>query len=96
MPDNAVQIVQFGSPFLPRLNTLLLWFKEAGLDQYSRKRLNLKLSVQNGAPEVQCFSYEDVSPAFNVLGVGLSVSFLAFMGELLGRKGVAFTREWNE
>lgn len=83
VPDNAVQIVQYGSPYLPQLNTLMLWFKEAGLDQYSRMRLNLKLTVQSAVPEVHSLSYDHVSHAFTLLGVGLFVSVLAFIGELV-------------
>lgn len=78
-----MQIVQFGSPYLPELNTLMLWFKEAGLDLYSRMRLNLKLTVQNAVPEVLGLSYDHVSHAFTLLGVGLSVSLLAFIVEII-------------
>lgn len=84
MPDNAVQIVQYGSPYLDELNKLLLWFKEAGLDLQSRMRLNLKSSDQRAsdAAFVKGLSFDNLSQVFQFYGLCLAICILTFLGEL--------------
>lgn len=84
MPDNAVQIVQYGSPFLGELNKLMLWSKEAGLDLYSRMRFNSK-STANREYTAQMFnslSVDNLSQFFTLFGMCLATCTFVFFGEL--------------
>ena len=88
----AVQIVQYGSPYVDELNKLLLRFKEAGLDQHSRMQLNLALSSRRaGEPPtksmaavvaVRGLSLTNVSHAFWLYVGNLAISLITFLVEL--------------
>lgn len=86
VPDNAVQIVQYGSPYLEELNKLLSWFKEAGLDLYSRMRLNMQLSTPTPAREVHSLSFGNVSHAFRCYGMCLAACIVTFIAELVWKR----------
>lgn len=80
---------------MDELNKLLLWFKEAGLDQYSRMRLNLKFAAKPVvADEVNGLSFESVSHAFSLFKFGVVTCILTFLGELLWWQ-IARSRWWT-
>lgn len=85
VPDNAVHIIQYGSPYKEELNALLLWFKEAGLDIYSRMRLDLKFSAGRGittTSETRSLSIETIHHVFIIYGICLTICVLAFFAEV--------------
>lgn len=88
VPFLACYIVPFGSPFLNRFNDLISWTEQAGIFLYwersmneNPKRMSQQVSTDNETHKP--LQLQNMSLFFYLLLVGLVVSFLIFILELL-------------
>ncbi|XP_068617397.1 uncharacterized protein [Battus philenor] len=90
VPCSIVYGLRYGSPYLPKLNNILHHLNQGGILQYWSKsedfafyQSNAKSLYAEENKERKPLSGENVMEIFIVLFIGLSVSVLAFSGEIL-------------
>ncbi|KPI95857.1 hypothetical protein RR46_11570 [Papilio xuthus] len=90
VPCSIVYGLRYGSPYLPKLNNILHHLNQGGIlqywsksDEYSLYRTNGKSIYGDENKERKPLSNENVKEIFVVLLIGVSVSLLVFIIEIL-------------
>ena len=58
-------------------------FKQAGIDQKNRRNIFAKLLTPKVSEDLEAIKLEFLIFPFSLLGIGLAISFIVFMCELL-------------